>query len=424
MTGWSNWSGSVAAAPRLIARPRNAGELASLIGQASKVRVVGAGHSFMPLCETGDLLLNLTDYEGAVTVAPDRKTAWAPAGWSLKRLTAALWDEGLSLINQGDINPQSLAGAISTGTHGTGAELGSLSTQACGFRLMTADGQIVECGPTLNPDLYQAQRLSLGLLGVAVEIRIHVLPAYHLEERVERRPLAEMVERLDELAAATRHMEFFVFPYSDDVIFKTLHPVDAGDPGQLPKEVGEQDEAIFKLVCDASAALPGLTPSLQKLIMKLAGKPSRRAGPAHAIFPSERNIRFEEMEYELPRAAGLPTLRAAIDHIRKRRLPITFPFEFRLAAGDDIWMSPFNAGPGASISFHQYAKMPWRPAFAEMEAVLRDGAGRPHWAKRHTLTPADVHRLYPRAADFLAVRQAWDPAGKFANTHLTELFGL
>jgi hypothetical protein len=156
----------------------------------------------------------------------------------------------------------------------------------------------------------------------------------------------------------------------------------------------------------------------------MMGKSSRRVGPAHEIFPSERNIRFEEMEYELPRAAGLPTLKAAIAHIRKRRLPITFPFEFRLAAGDDIWMSPFNAGPGASISFHQYAKMPWRPAFKEMEAVLRDGAGRPHWAKRHTLTTADVHRLYPRAADFVAACKTWDPTGKFANTHLTELFGL
>ena len=424
MAGWSNWSGSVAASPRRIARPRDASELAALVAEAAKVRVVGAGHSFMPLCETSDLLLSLADYQGAIDVAPDRRTVWAPAGWSLRKLTAALWEEGLSLINQGDINPQSLAGAISTGTHGTGAELGSLSTQACGFRLMTAAGQIVECGPGLNAELYEAQRLSLGLLGVALEIKIHVVPAYHLEERVERRPLAEVAERLDELAAATRHMEFFVFPYCDDVIFKTLHPIEADNPGRPPKEIGEADEAIFKLACDLGAALPSLTPSLQRLLMRLAGKPSRRIGPAHLIFPSERNIRFEEMEYELPRAAGLPTLRAAIDHIRKRRLPITFPFEFRLAAGDDIWMSPFNAGPGASISFHQYAKMPWRPAFAEMEAVLRDGAGRPHWAKRHTLTPADVHRLYPRAADFLAVRKTWDSGGKFANTHLTELFGL
>jgi len=424
MTVWSNWSGSVAASPRLIAKPRDAGELVSMMGQAGKVRVVGAGHSFMPLCATSDMLLSLSDYEGAIEIAPDRKSVWAPAGWSLKSLTAALWAEGLSLINQGDINPQSLAGAISTGTHGTGAELGSLSTQALGFRLMTADGRIVECGPDQHPELYQAQRLSLGLFGVAVEIRIRVVPAYHLEERVERRPLAEVAERLDDLADATRHMEFFVFPYSDEVIFKTLHPVEVEAPGRAAREIGEDSEAAFKTICDICSVIPVLTPPLQRLMMRTMGKPGRRAGPAHEIFPSERNIRFEEMEYELPRAAGLPTLKAAIDHIRKRRLPITFPFEFRLAAGDDIWMSPFNAGPGASISFHQYARMPWREVFAEMEAVLRDGGGRPHWAKRHTLTSADVRRLYPRAGDFLRVRQNWDPSGKFANTHLTQLFGL
>jgi FAD-linked oxidoreductase len=360
----------------------------------------------------------------AVEIAADRRTVWAPAGWSLKRLTAALWAEGLSLINQGDVNPQSLAGAVSTGTHGTGAELGSLSTQACGYRLMTAEGRLVECGPSENRELYEAQRLSLGLLGVAVAIRINVVPAYGLEERIERLPLAEVVERLDELAAATRHMEFFVFPYSDDVILKTLHPIALTGSSRPAREIGDETEAGFKTICDLCAALPMLTPALQKLVMRMAGKPGRRVGPAYEIFPSERNLRFEEMEYELPRAAGVPTLKAAIAHIRKRRLPITFPFEFRLVAGDDIWMSPFNAGPGASVSFHQYAKMPWRPAFNEVEAVFRDGAGRPHWAKRHTLGPADVQRLYPRAGDFLKVRQTWDPTGKFANAHLTQLFGL
>jgi FAD-linked oxidoreductase len=424
MVGWNNWSGSVAATPSRIAKPRTLDELSRLVREADKVRVVGAGHSFMPLCETGGLLLDLSQLEGAVEIAPDRQTVWAPAGWSLKRLTAALWAEGLSLINQGDINPQSLAGATATGTHGTGAELGSLSTQSLGFRLMTADGRLVECGPDLEPELYQAQRLSLGLLGVAVAIRINVIPAYCLEERVSRMPLAEAAERIDELAAATRHMEFWVFPYSDDVIFKTLHPVLAEAADETLGKSGEGDEDTFRTICDLCAALPVLTAPLQKLMMKVAGKPARRAGPAYEVFPSERNVRFEEMEYELPREAGLPTLKAAMAHIRKRRLPITFPFEFRLVAGDDIWLSPFHIGQGASISFHQYAKMPWRPAFAEVEPVLAAGGGRPHWAKRHTLTPADVHRLYPRAADFLRVRQAWDPTAKFANAHLTQLFGI
>ncbi|MCI3131212.1 D-arabinono-1,4-lactone oxidase [Phenylobacterium aquaticum] len=421
MAEWSNWSGSVSAAPATLARPRDAGELAALVSRAPKLRVVGAGHSFMPLCQTDDLLISLADYQGQVEIAPDRKTVWAPAGWSLDRLTAALWAQGLSLINQGDVNPQSLAGATATGTHGTGAELGSLATQACGFRLMGPDGTIVECGPDQNPDLFQAQRVSLGLLGIATEIRIKVLPAYHLEEKITRRPLAEVVEQLDDLAAATRHMEFFVFPHSDDVIFKTLHPADPEGPFGGGTDI---DESAFRMICDLGAAARPLIPSLQRLMMRLSGKPQRRVGPAYQIFPSDRSIRFEEMEYELPRANGLPALKDAIAHIRKRRLPILFPFEFRLVAGDDIWMSPFNQGPGASVSFHQYAKMPWREAFNEVEAVFRGHSGRPHWAKRHSLTEADVHALYPRAKDFLAVRKAVDPDAKFANAHLSDLFGI
>jgi len=421
MSGWRNWSGSVTAEPARIARPKTLAELGALVAAADKVRVVGAGHSFMPLCETPGLLLHLADLEGEVEIAPDRKTVWAPAGWGLDRLTAALWKEGLSLINQGDINPQALAGAVATGTHGTGQDLGSISTQACGFRLMLADGQVVECGPDQNPDLYQCQRLSLGLFGVTIAIRIHVLPAYYLEERVERRPLAEVAERLDALAGATRHMEFFVFPYSDEVIFKTLQPVPA--EGEF-KPGSDIKEAPFRLACQIGAAVPGLIPGLQKLMMRLSGKPTRRVGPAYEIFPSDRTILFEEMEYEMPRAAGIPTLKEAIAHIRRRKLPIAFPFEFRLTAADDIWMSPFNQGPGASISIHQYAAMDWRAPFAEIERVFQAGGGRPHWAKRHTLTAADVHRLYPRTGEFLKVRAEVDPDQKFANPHLTELFGL
>lgn len=421
MSEWRNWSGSVVAQPTRVARPTTEAELAALVASARKLRVVGAGHSFMPLCATDGTLVSMADYAGTVTVAPDRRSVWAPAGWGLDRLTAALWAEGLSLINQGDINPQSLAGATATGTHGTGADLGSIATQASGFRLVQADGAIVECGPGQHPDLYEAQRLSLGLFGVATEIRIDVLPAYHLEERIERRPLAEVAERIDELGAATRHMEFFVFPYSDHVIFKTLHPAEPEGEDRDGKDI---DETVFRLVCDLGAAAPRMIPTLQRLMMRASKTASRRVGPAYRIFPSERTIRFEEMEYELPRANGMPALKEAIAYIRRKRLPIAFPFEFRLTAGDDIWMSPFNRGPGASISFHQYARMPWQGVFGEVEAILRSGGGRPHWAKRHTLTPGDVHRLYPKTPDYLRVREAVDPGGKFVNAHLAALFDI
>jgi len=414
---WSNWSGSVTA-PAHIARPHSEDELAALIRSAHKLRVTGAGHSFMPLCESDELIVSLDAMAGAMHIAADRQTARIPAGWSIRRLTAALWDEGLALANQGDVNPQSLAGAMATGTHGTGVDLGSLATFARGFRLIGAEGEAHWCDADTNPDLYQAQRLSLGLFGVATEIEVAVVPAFHLTERIEKRRWGEIRESYDALTQQHRHVEFWLFPHSDDVILKTLDLCDPCDP---PPTTTDMEEASFRRILNILARLPFLTPSLQRLMMK-SGISGRRRGPAHLVFPSDRTIRFEEMEYEMPRAVGLDTLAEVVGWIRRKRLPVTFPFEFRTVAADDIWMSPMNAGPVAAISMHQYAKMPWKNLFAEAEAIFRGHGGRPHWAKRHTLTRADVAALYPMAGRYNAVRRAADPGGKFLNPHLESLF--
>ena len=414
---WSNWSGSVTA-PAQIARPHSEDELAALIRSAHNLRVAGAGHSFMPLCESDELIVSLDDLAGDMHIAVDRQTARIPAGWSIRRLTAALWDEGLALANQGDVNPQSLAGAMATGTHGTGADLGSLATFARGFRLIGADGDTHWCDAITNPDLYQAQRLSLGLFGVATEIDVAVVPAFHLAERIEKRRWAEIRESYDDLTRQHRHVEFWFFPHSDDVILKSLDLCDPCDP---PPTTTDMEEATFRRILDISARLPFLTPFLQRLMMR-SGISGRRRGPAHLVFPSDRTIRFEEMEYEMPRSVGLETLTEVVDWIRRKRLPVTFPFEFRTVAADDIWLSPMNAGPVAAISLHQYARMPWRNLFAEAETIFRGHGGRPHWAKRHTLTREDVAALYPMAARYTAVRRAADPDGKFLNPHLESLF--
>lgn len=418
MAEWSNWSGSVRSAPGEIARPRSESELAAIVGRARKVRVTGAGHSFMPLCETDGSLISLADMDGGLELSADKARAWAPAGWSLKKLTTALWSEGASLINQGDVNPQALAGAIATGTHGTGATLGSLSTAARAFRLMLADGSVVTCSAGERPHLFEAARLSLGLVGVATQIEIDVLPAYHLEEKIESHPLEEVETRWDDLTRANRHVEFWVFPYNRYAILKQLNP--ASSEGPL-KRMNDLDDRAFRVICDLCSAFPGLTRTLQPLIVG-AGVKQRRVGPAYQIFPSDRAVRFEEMEYELPLDAGWAALNEVIAWVKQRRLPVTFPFEFRITAGDDIWLSPFNGGPRLSISMHQYAKMPWREMFTGAEAIFRAHGGRPHWAKRHTLTARDVETLYPQAARFKAVRAEHDPDAKFANAHLGALF--
>lgn len=414
---WSNWSGSVQA-PATVRRPRDEAELAAIVRGARTLRPTGAGHSFMPLCESADAIVSLEDMAGALTVAPDRRTARVPAGWSIKRLTAALWDDGLALANQGDVNPQSLAGAMATGTHGTGRELGNLSSFARGFRLIGADGEATWCDATTNPDLFQAQRLSLGLFGVATEIECEVVPAFHLLERIEKKPWGEIRERYDEMVASLRHVEFWVFPHADSVILKTLEFCDPCDP---PPSTTDMEETAFRRLLNLGAWFPPLVPTLQRVMMRSEMR-GRRRGPAHAVFPSDRTIRFEEMEYEMPRAAGLATLDEVVGWIRRKRLPVSFPFEFRVVAPDDIWLSPMNAGPVAAISMHQYAKMPWRTLFAQGEAIFRAHGGRPHWAKRHTLRRDEVDALYPMAERYRAVRRAADPAGKFLNPHLAELF--
>ncbi|MBL8267329.1 D-arabinono-1,4-lactone oxidase [Steroidobacter sp.] len=415
---WSNWSGSVRARPERIARPRTESELAALVRSAAQVRAVGAGHSFMPLCETSGTLLQLDELEGRITPAGDGRSVWAPAGWSLAKLSQALWGLGCSLPNQDDINVQSLAGALATGTHGTGAELGSLSTFALGFRLMLADGSTVECSPEQRPELYQAARLSLGLVGIVLQIRVAVIPALHLEERVYRMPLTVLVEQFGSLAAKHRHAEFYIFPYANEAVVKTLHP-DEDTTTSPPQREG--DERLLGRGCDWSARLPWLTGPFQRLMTRSI-KPTHRSGPAHRIFPSTRTVPFETMEYQVPRDMGLETLLKALAWVRKRRLPVTFPLEFRWVAGDDIWLSPFNRGPCASISMRQYAKLPWQQLFAQAEPIFRAAGGRPHWAKRHTLSAEDVRALYPKLAAFNAIRREVDPEGKFINAPLAQLF--
>jgi FAD-linked oxidoreductase len=417
MATWRNWSGSVTAQPAAVESPRSLAELQALVAAARSVRVAGAGHSFMPLCETHGLLLHLADMEGEIAVCDDGVSAWVPAGWPIHRLTAALWERRLSLANQGDIDKQAIAGALSTGTHGTGLTLGSISTQALAFRLVGADGAVVECDATADPDLFQATRLGLGMLGVMTQVKLALKPAYRLRETLRAERLEAVLADWDVLTAAHRHVEFFVFPYADRALVKTLDPVDAGDD----PPASDIENAALQFISDVTAAAPFLAPTLQRLVSALMSS-STRAAPAYRIFPSERATLFEEMEYEIPAAAGPDALRAAIAEVRLRRFPIIFPFEFRTVAQDDIWLSPMHVGPCVSISVHQYARMNWKAPFAAVEPVFAAAGGRPHWAKRHSLTSADVLRLYPMARRWGEVRRRVDPAAKFMNASLRDLF--
>jgi hypothetical protein len=300
---WRNWSGSVRSSPADIATPESEPELAATIARARKVRVVGAGHSFTPLCDTGGTLVSLSELRDSLGEVAADNTVWAPAGCSLKMLTQALWDKGYSLPNQGDINLQSLAGAISTGTHGTGKDLSCLSAIAHGFRLMLADGSILECDRATRPDVFEAQRLCLGLLGVLLRIRIAVLPAYRLEERIEKMHLGEVIERFDDLATTHRHAEFFIFPYSDHAIVKTLHPTE--DTGSFREESTSSHKA-FWFCCKTTSIFPKVAPTAEGDDERRAQLASRRPCASDLSIATHRAIRGDRIRVAPPSGISCP----------------------------------------------------------------------------------------------------------------------
>lgn len=397
---WSNWSGSVTCQPAQLAMPASEAEVIGLVQQAhaagTKVRVFGSGHSFVPLCATGDALLSLDRLAGIESVDAARGEAVIRAGSKLHDLGDPLREYGLALANQGDVDVQSLAGAVSTGTHGTGPALGSISTQVVGLRLVVGDGRIVECSREDDSDTFSALGVSLGSCGVLTAIRLRLLPAYNLHERVWREPIAECLARLGERIAATRHFEFFWYPTTDLALVKTLEPTTA--------------EPSARRALGASDSNP------------LDGVEGERVDHNYRIFPTVRNVRFNEMEYALPVEAG-PSCFAAIRNLmRERHGDITWPIEYRTVAADGLDLSPNHGRATVAISIHQAAELDQRAFFADAEPIFRAHAGRPHWGKMHSLAAPDLALLYPRWKHFLQVRGELDPTCVFLNDHLRRLF--
>jgi FAD/FMN-containing dehydrogenase len=390
---WKNWSGSVVCAPRQIARPSTEHELASLLREsAGEVRVAGNGHSFTPLCATDGMLVSLTGMSGVVGTGAEGGSATIMAGTPLHAIGEPLRRAGLALANMGDIDRQALGGAVGTGTHGTGRTLGSFSTQVIALRIALASGELVDCSPAVEPDLFAAARLSLGALGVVMRLTLRVMPAYRLHQRTWPLPFEECLDQLDTSIAANRHFEFFWSPVDDLCAMKTLN----------------LSNRPIRTVAPAPPS---------------QGRMSRYLGPeriewSYRIFPSERNLPFNEMEYAVPEEAGPDCVREIRELMRTRHPDVIWPIEYRTLRADDVPLSPAHGRPTVTISIHQAADLPREAFFADAEAIFRNHHGRPHWGKLHSLTVRDFRDLYPRFDRFRAVRERADPSGRFLNQHL------
>jgi FAD-linked oxidoreductase len=426
---WSNWSGGVVCKPRRIVVPKDEVELAATI-RLSKgpVRVPGTGHSFMPLCATDDTIVDFGAFTGIRGMDPERQVATIAAGTPLWDVGPALYPMGFALKNQGDIDRQTLGGVVGTGTHGTGPSLGSFSADVAGFRLMLATGEVIDCTPNENEEIFAAGRLSLGLFGVMTEISMYVRPVYRLVEKNFLMSAAEVFARLAELVAGNRHFEFFWFPYADNVICKTLNETDEPAPAPRTSEEmfkrGENaggDARVFMAINEVLPYAPFLLGPAHRLFSQLMPGPGRVRW-SHELFPSPRVVRFNEMEYAVPYERAADCLRELVETVRKKRINTGFPFEFRTIAADDVWMSPFYQRACATIAVHQYHKIDTTALFGTCEAIFRRYGGRPHWGKKHTRTAQEIEALYPKYGEFLALRRRLDPAGKFLNEYLRTLF--
>ena len=438
MARWTNWSGGVATDLQGVFSPGDEISLRHLLAtEEGPFRVAGAGHSFTPICETSGTLLTLDRLSGLVEADAATGRARVKAGTSIRHLGGLLHAAGLGLVNQGDIDRQTIAGAVGTGTHGTGAELGSLSAAVHSFRLVTADGETLDCSEETHGDLFQAGRVSMGTLGVMSKIELQCRPRYALEEQGGRMAVADLFASLTQLISSNRHFEFFWFPFAEEVLVKTLNEVAATPKARRrpPDGTVSEGDKAFRRLCEISRVAPFLREFFQRRMTMQGGdrytghgedseSGTGRVRWSHDAFPSDRNVRFNEMEYAVPAAMGADCVQELAAYMRQDGGNFLFPIEYRTVAADDIWLSPFYQRDSVTISVHQYHKQSYGKLFAGAEAIFRRYGGRPHWGKLHTLTARDFEGLYPRWSDFVSLRSQIDPKGKLLSPYFREIFGV
>lgn len=417
---WSNWSGNQSCQPAHREVPRTEDQLRELLKTSTgKIRFVGSSHSFSPLVPTPDALVSLAALRGVASVDAQTGEASIWGGTRLAQIGEALWERGRAMINMPDIDVQTLAGAIATSTHGTGATLGSLSSDVTRMRLVTAQGEVLECSRDRNEEVFNAARTSLGALGAVSQIGIRTRTAYKLLERTWMMPLSEGIERAAQLRDQHRHFEMYALPHADYIQGISLDETDAPDSEAT---AANSSEAEFRKVAKIVATLP----FLRSWIINTAARnvaAEERTGRSYRIFGNVRTTRFNEMEYTVPAERGPACLAEILAIIRRHDIDVIFPLEYRYVNADDIWLSPFYQRSGCAISCHDFHDRDYKKYFAAVEPIFWKHEGRPHPGKIHTLEAKQLAHLYPRWNDFLRIRSEIDPQGRFLNDHLRRVFG-
>ncbi|MCM2503074.1 FAD-binding protein [Aureimonas altamirensis] len=405
---WRNWVGNQYCVPQYRASPASEAELQAAIVEAGRqdlpVRVAGSGHSFTPVVGTPGLLLSLERCAGVHQVDRERKQVRVAAGTRINAVGKALKSHGLSLVNQGDIDSQAVAGAFTTGTHGTGIKLGNLAASIAGMRIVKADGDILSIDGS-DTDLLHAAQVSVGVLGAISELTLNVAESYNLHERLFRDDFETCMERHDELAARHRHFGFFWCPVPE-----SRHLYCLADTRDSPWSSTQADADICEMkVMDITDAAP-----MEGTFEKIAYSSD--------VYPIEYVPNFVELEYAVPLEHGKDSIRAVRELMLTKHTNCIFPIEYRFTAGDPAWMSPFHHQDSITLSISGGPGIDYWAFLRDTDEILRRYGSRPHWGKMHFLDADDVTALYPRAGDFRELRREIDPKGRFLNDHLRMLF--
>jgi FAD-linked oxidoreductase len=418
---WRNWSGVQHAYPAARVAPKTEDEVAAALKTAvAPIRPVGAGHSFTALVPTAGTLVSLDSLSGIIAWEGDE--AIVAAGTRLGALGPALAAKGRAMANLPDINKQALAGALATGTHGTGATIKALHGDVTALRLITPKGEVIDCGERRNADVFQAAKVSLGALGVITQVRLKTTANRRLERNVWLEPFEDALAKAEERWARHRNFEFYAVPFTG---LAACISHDATDAPAIPR--GPDQDTVFLDALKGLRNLLGFSAPLRKAAARalLGGtKPEKAIDEGWKLLSTERPVRFNEMEFHLPAGVQLKALAEVVAAIEKARPDVFFPIECRRIAPDDAWLSPFQGEPRGSIAVHAHYKDEFAFLYTLIEPIFRRYDGRPHWGKLHSVTGDQLAGLYPRWNDFLKVRAALDPDGRMLNPYLKGLFGI
>ena len=426
---WRNWAGDQSCLPAETVHARDREQLAAAIAAAAeagrKVSVAGSGHSFTEAALTAGTLIRVESLCGVLDADLGSGLVRVGGGTILADLNEELAGLGLAMENLGDIDRQTIAGAVSTGTHGTGAGLRSISAQVAAIELVLADGSVRELDAAAGP-LLAAARVGVGALGAISAVTLRCVPAFTLERVDAPRPREEVFDRFEELATANDHFELFTFPYADSALVLERNrtaapPRPRGAVAAFLNDVVLENWALEALAATGKA-LPRTIPALSRLAGRLASG-SRTSDRSDRVFANQRRVRFTEMEYAVPREHGPQAARRVIEWVRANRYPVFFPIEMRVGAAEDALLGPAHGRDTAYIAVHQYRGMEWRPYFEAVEAIMDEYEGRPHWGKRHFQTAATLASRYPAWAEFQRARDELDPTRVFSNEYAARVLG-